>query len=120
MQQSNPPGPMVEKNCRQAQYLAKLVEAALALELLAQPMLTIVCFRYRDPQMPEPELHQFNRDIVADLQERGIAAPSTTRIHGKLAIRVAITNHRSQRADFDLLIESVLRLASERVASRTA
>ena len=111
---------MVEKNCRQAQYLAKLVEAAPALELLAQPTLNIVCFRYRDPKVPEPELDQFNRDIVADLQERGIAAPSTTRIHGKLAIRVAITNHRSQRADFDLLVESVLRLASERVASRTA
>ena len=111
---------MVEKNCWQAQYLAKLVEAAPALELLAQPTLNIVCFRYRDPKVPEPELDQFNRDIVADLQERGIAAPSTTRIHGKLAIRVAITNHRSQRADFDLLVESVLRLASERVASRTA
>jgi aromatic-L-amino-acid decarboxylase len=113
-------GRMVEKNCRQAQYLAKLVEATPGLELLAQPTLNIVCFRYRDAEMSEKELDQFNRDIVADLQERGIAAPSTTRIHGKLAIRVAITNHRSKREDFDLLVKSVLQMANERAGSRTA
>jgi aromatic-L-amino-acid decarboxylase len=111
---------MVEKNCRQAQYLAQLVKAAPSLELLAEPTLNIVCFRYRDADMSEKELDQFNRDIVADLQERGIAAPSTTRIHGKLAIRVAITNHRSRRDDFDLLVDSVLHLAAEKTGSKTA
>jgi len=105
---------MIEKNCRQAQYLARLIKMSPALELLAEPTLNIVCFRYHHTEMAEEELDQFNRDIVADLQERGIAAPSTTRIRGKLAIRVAITNHRSRRDDFDLLVESVLQLASER------
>jgi len=113
-------GSMVEKNCRQAQYLAKLVEANPLFELLVRPTLNVVCFRYRATDLSAAELDQINRDIVADLQERGIAAPSTTRINGKLAIRVAITNHRSKREDFDLLIRSVLLLASERVGSRTA
>ncbi len=113
-------GRMVEKNCGQAQYLAKLVKGKPELELLAEPTLNIVCFRYRDADIAEKDLDQLNRDIVADLQERGIAAPSTTRIHGKLAIRVAITNHRSRREDFDLLVESVLKLADERLASRSA
>jgi aromatic-L-amino-acid decarboxylase len=112
-------GAMVEKNCRQAQYLAKLVEANPPLELLVQPTLNVVCFRYRASGMSAEELDQLNRDIVADLQERGIAAPSTTRIHGKLAIRVAITNHRSKREDFDLLVKSILQLADERMTTRT-
>ena len=110
---------VVEKNCHQAQYLAKLVEATPALELLAHPTLNVVCFRYHSGEMAEEELDQINRDIVADLQERGIAAPSTTRVHGKLAIRVAITNHRSKREDFDLLVKSILLLAGERTEART-
>jgi aromatic-L-amino-acid/L-tryptophan decarboxylase len=59
-------------------------------------------------------LDQLNRDIVADLQERGIAAPSTTRLNGKVAIRVAIVNHRSRREDFDLLVRSVVAIGQQR------
>ncbi len=106
---------MVEKNVRQAQYLAELVKGSPALELLAEPTLNIVCFRAHPTGVPAEDLDRLNRDIVAGLQERGIAAPSTTRIDGKLAIRVAITNHRSRRDDFDILVEAVAELASELV-----
>ena len=106
---------MIEKNCRQAQYLAQLVKANPSLELLVPPTLNIVCFRAHPPGVPEQDLDPLNRDIVAGLQERGIAAPSTTRIAGKLAIRVAITNHRSRREDFDTLVDSVTALAGQHV-----
>lgn len=104
---------MIEKNCRQAQYLARLVTNTPSLELLATPTLNIVCFRSHPSNIAESELDQLNRDIVASLQERGIAAPSTTRVNGKLAIRVAITNHRSRREDFDALVAAVTALTSE-------
>ena len=104
---------MIEKNCQQAQYLARLVKGNPLLELLAAPNLNIVCFRSRPPQAAEEELDDLNNKIVAGLQERGIAAPSTTRIHDKLAIRVAITNHRSRQEDFDILVGTVAALTSE-------
>jgi aromatic-L-amino-acid/L-tryptophan decarboxylase len=104
---------MIEKNCEEAKYLADLTSQNQDLELLAGPTLNIVCFRCCPAGLSEQELDALNRDIVAELQERGIAAPSTTLIHGKLAIRVAITNHRSLREDFDLLIRSVLSIGSE-------
>ena len=110
-------GEMIEKNCHQARYLAQLVEANPKLELLVEPTLNIVCFRYRAAELDAAALDRLNRDIVADLQERGIAAPSTTRVNGKLAIRVAITNHRSRREDFDLLVDSVIAVAKERIQS---
>ena len=31
-----------------------------------------------------------------------------TTLNGNLAIRVAITNHRSRRSDFDMLVDAVL------------
>ena len=47
------------------------------------------------------------------LQESGVAVPSTTRIHGALAIRVNLTNHRTSRADLDLLIDEIHRIAAD-------
>jgi aromatic-L-amino-acid/L-tryptophan decarboxylase len=37
-----------------------------------------------------------------------VAAPSTTRINGELAIRVAITNHRTGRSDVDAFLDATL------------
>jgi hypothetical protein len=34
-------------------------------------------------------------------------------LDGKFAIRVAITNHRSRREDFDLLVDAVVQLGRE-------
>ena len=105
---------MIEKNCQQAHYLAELIESEPRLELLAKPTLNIVCFRYRPrDEWPEDQLDELNQRIVAILQERGIAAPSTTVVQGKLAIRVAITNHRSQDEDFRMLISATLEIGRE-------
>jgi len=49
-----------------------------------------------------------NEQIVAALQRSGVAAPSATRLGEKIAIRVNITNHRTRRADLDVLLESVV------------
>ncbi len=104
---------MIEKNCHQADYLAKLVEEQPLLELLARPTLNIVCFRCYLADYQDEQLDRLNRSVVATLQERGVAAPSTTTIRGKIAIRVAITNHRSRADDFDLLVSSTVAIARE-------
>ena len=49
---------------------------------------------------------------MADLQESGIAAPSTTRLAKGLAIRVSITNHRTRLDDLDLLLDAAQDSAS--------
>jgi aromatic-L-amino-acid decarboxylase len=45
--------------------------------------------------------------------ESGIAAPSYTTLNGSYVLRAAITNHRSRREDFDLLVRTVIRLGQE-------
>jgi len=98
----------IDDNCRQAAYLAKLVEAHPELELVARVSLNIVCFRFVAPSTTDQELDRINAEIVMDLQEKGIAAPSTTLLRDILAIRVSITNHRSTQADFDMLADAVV------------
>jgi len=109
-------GRLIAQNCAQAQYLGQTIARELELELLAPVTLNIVCFRFRKEGLDPESLDQLNENIVADLQESGLAAPSTTWVLGRLAIRVAITNHRSRRADFDLLIHAVLASGRKRIS----
>jgi aromatic-L-amino-acid decarboxylase len=59
--------------------------------------------------------------LLVRIQESGVAVPSSTVVAGKLALRVAITNHRSTFEDFDILVRAVLEeggtLSSARVTS---
>jgi aromatic-L-amino-acid/L-tryptophan decarboxylase len=109
-------GQLIEQNCQQALYLDARLRNESEIEILAPTSLNIVCFRFRAPSRSDAELDILNEDIVADLQEDGIAAPSTSRITGCIAIRVNITNHRTRRADLDLLVDAVLRAGRLRSA----
>jgi glutamate/tyrosine decarboxylase-like PLP-dependent enzyme len=81
------------------------------LELLAPVALNICCFRHVAPGLSDAVLDAMNDEIVIQLQEQGIAAPSTTRLKGRLAIRVNITNHRTARKDLDILLQEIQRIA---------
>ena len=102
-------GAAISRTCRVARHLEMRVTADARLELLAPVQLNIVCFRYRGD-----EADVLNAAIVADLQESGVAAPSTTRIDGRLAIRAAIFNHRTRECDVDALVDAVLQHGNRR------
>ena len=53
-------------------------------------------------------LNALNKEILLRIQESGLAIPSQTMLDGKFAIRVAITNHRSRREDFEQLVHAVV------------
>ena len=99
---------LIHQNVRQAHYLAGLVTKHPRLELLAPAPLNVVCFRFTVPGVSEDRLNEINQEILLRIQESGLAIPSQTILHGKFAIRVAITNHRSRREDFDLLVKAVV------------
>jgi glutamate/tyrosine decarboxylase-like PLP-dependent enzyme len=96
-------GAVIARTCGLARYLETLVLAQPDLELLAPVQLNVVCFRYR-----APAADAVNANIVADIHEAGIAAPSTTLINGQLSIRAAFVNHRTQPCDVEALVAAVL------------
>lgn len=104
---------LIEQNVAQAHYLASRITASPNLELLAPVPMNVVCFRYRAPGLDDRALNTMNEEILLRLQETGIAAPSSTLLNGRYAIRCAIVNHRSRRDDFDALVEAVLKLGAE-------
>lgn len=104
---------MIKKNCDQMQYLAGLVNAHLNLELMAPVPLNVVCFRYIRPGFSDEALDKLNEEILVQLQEQGIAAPSSTKLNGRYAIRAANVNHRSRTEDFDILAGETARIGDE-------
>jgi len=111
-------GNSIARTCELARYLEGKIIDTRELELVAPVELNIVCFRYR-----AEEAHRVNARIAIELQESGVAAPSTTVISGKLAIRAAIVNHRTGERDLDALLAKTVelgRMLSERAARSSA
>ncbi|GBQ31644.1 cytochrome D ubiquinol oxidase subunit I [Gluconacetobacter azotocaptans] len=104
-------GRMVDACCAVARHLAERVEREPMLELLAPVTLNIVCFRVR---VAGTDLDALNGELVKDLHESGVAAPSTTMVGGVKAIRAAIVNHRTVPGDVDRMVDEVLRLTGLR------
>ncbi|CCD97771.1 pyridoxal-dependent decarboxylase [Bradyrhizobium sp. STM 3809] len=102
-------GAVIARSCELARYLQQRVRDEPELELLAPVNLNIVCFRYRCQ-----DADAVNGAVVADLHESGLAAPSTTMLEGRLAIRAAIVNHRTDMRDIDRLIAAVLAFGRRR------
>jgi glutamate/tyrosine decarboxylase-like PLP-dependent enzyme len=116
-------GASISRSCALARYLEGRIAETPELELMAPVELNIVCFRFRTETSSkesskqdgsgteDPERsNRINDEIVIRLQESGIVAPSTTRIRGRLAIRAAIVNHRTSRAEIDALVDNTLAL----------
>ncbi len=103
-------GRVISGTCELARYLKERIEEEPELELAAPVELNIVCFRYRCE-----DSDVVNREIAVDLQESGMAAPSTTVIGGRAAIRAAIVNHRTRKEDIDRLVRATLEMGAARV-----
>jgi aromatic-L-amino-acid decarboxylase len=84
-----------------AQEFASWVRAAPDWEVLAPHPLSVVCFRYAPRGLDEPTLERLNASILHAANAGGEVFISHTKIDGRYAIRLAIGNLRTQRADVD-------------------
>lgn len=111
-------GRMISRNVDQARYLGTLIEECEQLELIAPIGLDIVCYRFNPGKLNLQALNQLNQEILFELQEQGIAAPSYSTLNEQYCIRVAIANHRSRYEDFDILIRETLRIGKDLYQAR--
>ncbi|MFI5301563.1 MAG: pyridoxal phosphate-dependent decarboxylase family protein, partial [Polyangiales bacterium] len=106
-------GHAIDRTCDVAQHLVARIEAERELERVGPASLNIVCFRYRfDADADRRQL-----ELAADLQEGGIAAPSTTRLDGHVVLRAAIVNHRTTERDVEALVDQTLVMGRRRARS---
>ncbi len=104
---------LVERHIALAERVARRVEAAPDLELLAGPGINVVCFRFRPPDLDdETELNTLNERLGQAVLEDGRVYVGTTRFDGRVAFRPAIANWRTTEADVDQLVDVIRELGA--------
>ena len=93
-------GRMIARNVEQAHYFGQLVEKDPTPGVVAPIGMDIVCFRFNPGGLDFEALNALNKEILMQLHERGIAAPSIPPSMDKYCLRIAIANHRSTQAGF--------------------
>ncbi|MEA2372939.1 MAG: aromatic-L-amino-acid/L-tryptophan decarboxylase [Solirubrobacteraceae bacterium] len=90
----------IDRSLDLAQLAERHVADAPTLELLSPATLGIICFRRRvDGVHDEATIAQVNADLVAGFEATGRGLVSSTRLHGKYAIRLCVMNHTSGPRD---------------------
>jgi glutamate/tyrosine decarboxylase-like PLP-dependent enzyme len=89
-----------------AAYLASRIRESGDLELLMEPTLSIVCFRYR-PSGESGDLNDINKRIMETMQAEGRAFVTQAMLNGAFWLRANVLHYATTREDIDALIEVV-------------
>ena len=88
----------IRRSLEVAAAAARRVEESQTLELMAPPSLGVVCFRRRDLD------EAANAGLVSALERSGTGLISTTRLHGRFALRMCVLNHQSTPEDVEAVL----------------
>jgi glutamate/tyrosine decarboxylase-like PLP-dependent enzyme len=106
-------GRMIERQIDLARHFASTIEACPELELLHQPELNIVCFRYRGlPHWPEwidddAPLDRLNTRIQEHIEESGLGWLSLPHYRKRTILRAVILHPRCDEALLDRILDAV-------------
>jgi aromatic-L-amino-acid/L-tryptophan decarboxylase len=104
---------LIRQNISQAKFFGERVKQSSKLELLAAVNINIVCFRYNPGGLSDDRLNEINKEILMRVQEEGSAAPSYTMLENRYAIRMSITNHRTNNDDLEIVLDRVIRIGKD-------
>jgi aromatic-L-amino-acid/L-tryptophan decarboxylase len=103
----------VERHTEFARSLAEQVRRHPRLELLMEPQLSVVCYRYVPP--PGIGADAVNQRILDRLRAETFVAPSATNVRGMYAIRPCFINPRTTEREVDELAAAVVRIGDRLV-----
>jgi aromatic-L-amino-acid decarboxylase len=109
----------IAEDIAMATHMADLVRGSDDLELLAEPSLSICCFRHAPPGMPQAALDRHNEQLLRALQHDGRAYLSNATVDGQFALRACVTNFRTTRHDIDRTVRLVRELGDRLITEHS-
>jgi glutamate/tyrosine decarboxylase-like PLP-dependent enzyme len=99
----------IERDLLLANRFADRVRQSDKLELVTEPSLSIVCFRFAPTSLlgDEEKLDHLNKRLLETIQLGGQAFLSSTTVRGVFCLRACIINHRSAESDIDFVVKHV-------------
>lgn len=115
---------LMAKNIGLTRRLHVLVRDHPDFEVLHEPLLSIYSFRFVPHLLVETEtapawIDQLNSDIAEEIQRSGLALLMTTRIRGRIALRMSICSQRTIEDDIDTTFEAIAATGRRLAAART-
>lgn len=103
-------GRRISHDAALARYLGERVEEHPAFELASPVGLSICCFRYVPPDLPEAPgreayLSALNERLMAEMQVDGRVFLSNAVLEDRFLLRVCIVNFRTEAADLDATLD---------------
>jgi aromatic-L-amino-acid decarboxylase len=105
----------IREHVRLARELAEWVDGEPGWERMAPTPLSLVVFRHRPPGLTEEEVDAHNEAIMAAANASGEIFLSHTRLGGRVALRFAVGNIRTQERHVRGAWELLKRLGKERL-----
>ncbi len=96
-----------------ARHVATRAAASDRLELMAEPVLSICCFRYVAPGVDDDGLDSLNATVLRRLQAETPYLPSSTVVNGRFVIRPCFINGRTELKHVDGLCDAVIRIGDQ-------
>jgi glutamate/tyrosine decarboxylase-like PLP-dependent enzyme len=103
---------MFERHLDLAGEMVALVDAAPELERLADPLLSVVCFRFNPGGRSEAELNELNHRLGGLIFEDGRVTAGATEYGGQIALRPTVVNWRTRSEDIVEFVNVVRELAA--------
>ena len=107
---------LMRQNISCARHLHERVEASDDFVAAIEPTLFIYSFRYAPEGVDQERLDAINQAIADGLQLSGEAFVMTSRIDGRVVLRLSVCSHRTTPADMDRVLEAARRLGEEALA----
>jgi glutamate/tyrosine decarboxylase-like PLP-dependent enzyme len=101
----------IEHDVELARYLHRRVLERTEFEQMApDPPLSIACFRYVPPDLPDGEqreeyLDRLNERLMTEIQLDGRVFPSNAVLEGRFVLRACIVNFRTEVAEIERLLD---------------
>ena len=114
---------LLGQNVKCVEYLDKLVRESPDFEALHAPSLFIYSFRYAPEALREKALRanksaeemdkyldRLNQRIADEIQLSGVAFIMTSKVHGRIVLRLSICSHRTTFDDIDKVFAKIVEL----------
>ena len=105
---------LIEHCLRLADYAEAILRTAPHFRVVNPRQLSLVCFRHEPPRLvgDEEALDRHNHALVDGLAATGRAFLSSTRVRGRVALRMCFVNWRTTADDVDEIVRLLEKLAS--------
>ncbi len=97
----------VELDIEMINYLAELLENEENVVVEPHHPLSILCFRWSDPNLSEEENESINIAAVRSIETRGNIFITGTKLHGKTYLRVYYGNPERTKQDVEFMVEEI-------------